>query len=203
MTVKKIPPYLQIGSNILNDRRIKHLNKQMPNGQGLGLFFGLKFILLHEPNQKCYFTDLEIIADDLRTSEQLLRTVIESFNLFIVDKDETGEWFFCPILNDAMRPYFEKCKTNRENALIGAQKKKLKQLQQIVDMRKKLSEDDSSVRSQNDCNANISNVSNISNISNLNEKFEDLNKYLLDKQIKKDKETDRLENLAAQKEIEF
>ena len=161
---RKIPPFLQVKSNLLFDRRIKKLNSEMPNGQGLGLFFGLKFMLLNEPGQKCYLDDLTNIAYDLRTSTPLLMTIITSYNLFAIDEDENGKKFFCPLLNEALEPYFKICETNKINALIGVEKKKLKALQQIKDLRNKLSDKDSGERPQSNRNANVNNVGNINNI---------------------------------------
>lgn len=192
----KIPPYLQTKSNLMNDRRIKKLSSDMPNGQGLGLFFGLKFILLNEPNQRCYLSDVDNVAYDLRTSTPLLLTVINNYNLFAIEEDEFGKKFFCPLLDESLKPYFEKCKTNRDNALIGVEKKRLKQKLQIQEIKNKLSEDDSSKRTLNNREANISKVNK--EISNTTADWDSLNDVLLIKQLNKDKRKELEENLAFQ-----
>jgi hypothetical protein len=156
-----IPKFVPYELNIMNDRRIKRLNNELPNLQGLGAFFALNFILANEPNQRCNLDDIDLIAYDLRTSSQILMTVIESYNLFQIFADENGKKFFCPMLDKALLPYFDKCEKNRENALLGAKKRSLKLEEQKLELKKKeeelklLSHSDSTKRPLNKRSASI------------------------------------------------
>lgn len=150
----KIPPFIPLSSNMIEDKRIKRLNKEIPNCSGLGILMGLYFHLIKEDQLKCAYEDIDIIADELRTSIPLITTVIESYNLFHITEDSTGKKFFSVTLNKALEPYFAKCETNRINAKIGATKRKIKQKQQIEQL-KQLSQCNSSERTLNECSANI------------------------------------------------
>lgn len=130
----KIPPFVPIYSNLIDDKRIKRLNKDMPNCSGLGIMIGLYFNLLKDSQLRCSYDDIDIIADELRTSVPLIITVIESYSLFEIIQDN-GKKFFSPILNQALQPYFEKCETNKINAQIGVQKKKLKKEKQLEELK--------------------------------------------------------------------
>lgn len=152
---KPLPKFLPIETSILNNRNVKRLNKEMPNCQGIGALFGLKLLLINEPSQKCYLDDIDNIAYDLRTSSQILMTVITSYNLFKIEEDEQGKKFFSPMLDKALEPYFLVCETNRKNALIGVQKKKLKQQKQLELLNDQLSDVDSSQRLNSEGKANI------------------------------------------------
>lgn len=164
---KPLPKFLPIETSILNNRNVRKLNSEMPNCQGIGALFGLKLLLINEPNQKCYLDDIDNIAYDLRTSSQILMTVITSYNLFKIEEDEQGKKFFSPMLDKALEPYFLVCETNRKNALIGVQKKKLKQQKQLEALKDQLSDVDSSQQSFNNGEANVieCNIDNIPNSS--------------------------------------
>lgn len=151
----KLPPFVPMGSNYLEDRRIKRLNKDIPNCSGLGMVMGLYFHLLKEPEMKASFDDIDIIADELRTSIPMLTTVITSYNLFEIIEDSTGKKFFSHYLNQQLEPYYKKCEQNKINAQIGAAKRKKAQEKQLIQLKEYLSDNDSSQRSLNECSANI------------------------------------------------
>jgi hypothetical protein len=150
----KIPPFIPLNSSLIDDKRVKRLNKELPNSSGFGILMGLYFHLIREEELKISYQDIDIIADELRTSVPLITTVIESYNLFAITKDDNGKKFFSPMLNQSLQPYFDKCETNSINAKIGANKRKAKQKQQLEEL-KQLSQGNSSKPSLNECSANI------------------------------------------------
>lgn len=104
---KPIPKFLPIEIGFLNNRNVRKLNSEMPNCQGLGALIGLKLILVNQPGQRCYYDDIDNLAYDLRTSAQILLTVISSYNLFKIEEDEQGKKFFSPMLDKALNHIFK------------------------------------------------------------------------------------------------
>lgn len=183
----KIPPFVPIYSNLIDDKRIKRLNKDMPNCSGLGIMIGLYFNLLKDSRLRCSYDDIDIIADELRTSVPLIITVIESYNLFEIIQDN-GKKFFSPILNQALQPYFEKCETNKINAQIGVQKKKLKKEKQLEEL-KQLSLFNSSQRPLSDGEPNNNRIEENIKEKNLSKKeeqesFQNFKKELAGKEVR-------------------
>lgn len=183
----KIPPFVPIYSNLIDDKRIKRLNKDMPNCSGLGIMIGLYFNLLKDSQLRCSYDDIDIIADELRTSVPLIITVIESYSLFEIIQDD-GKKFFSPILNQALQPYFEKCETNKINAQIGVQKKKLKKEKQLEEL-KQLSLFNSSQRPLSDGEPNKNTKEENIKEKNLSKKdgqesFQNFKKKLTGKEVR-------------------
>ena len=183
----KIPPFVPIYSNLIDDKRIKRLNKDMPNCSGLGIMIGLYFNLLKDSQLRCSYDDIDIIADELRTSVPLIITVIESYSLFEIIQDN-GKKFFSPILNQALQPYFDKCETNKINAQIGVQKKKLKKEKQLEEL-KQLSLFNSSQRPLSDGEPNKNRIEENKIEKNLSKKedqenFQNFKKELEGKEVR-------------------
>lgn len=149
----KIPAYMPIDSILIEDIRMKRLIRDMPNCSGIGIVFGLFFHLLKNEKQQCRYDDIDIIADELRTSVPMVITVIENYGFFSVFEDAAGKKFFSPALDKALIPYFEKCEKNSISAKIGAEKRKMKLENQKEELRQ-LSLIDSSQRPLSECSAN-------------------------------------------------
>jgi len=150
----KTPRYLPLDLNFIKDNRIKRLCKDIPNCSGFGMVVGLFFYLAKEKNLKCRLDDLDLIADELRTSVPLLKTIIKSYGLFSI-VEENGEKFFSIYLNELLLPYFDKCEQNSINARIGVEKRRLKKQKQLDELYKlRLSYHNSSQQTLNDCSAN-------------------------------------------------
>ena len=149
----KIPAYMPIDSILIEDIRMKRLIRDMPNCSGSGIVFGLFFHLLKNEKQQCRYDDIDIIADELRTSVPMVITVIEKYGFFSVFEDDMGKKFFSPALDKALIPYFEKCEKNSISAKIGAEKRKMKLENQKEELRQ-LSLIDSSQRPLSECSAN-------------------------------------------------
>lgn len=152
MSNYRIPAYMPIDSILIEDIRMKRLLKDMPNCSGIGIVFGLFFHLLKNEKQQCRYDDIDIIADELRTSIPMVVTVIENYGFFSIFEDDLGKKFFSPALDKALMPYFEKCEKNSVSAKIGAEKRKIKLENQKEELRQ-LSLDDSSQRPLSECSA--------------------------------------------------
>ncbi len=124
--INKVPRFLPLETAFIDDIRIKRLNKDYLNCSGLGVLIGIYFYLLKSPNQICNYNEIDIIADELRTSIAMIIAVIENYNLFFITKDENGKKFFSPALNKSLEPYFEVCEKNKLRSDLAAIKRKEK-----------------------------------------------------------------------------
>lgn len=102
MSNYRIPAYMPIDSILIEDIRMKRLLKDMPNCSGIGIVFGLFFHLLKNEKQQCRYDDIDIIADELRTSVPMVVTVIENYGFFSIFEDDLGKKFFSPALDKAL-----------------------------------------------------------------------------------------------------
>lgn len=159
----KIPPFLPISIAFIGDRRLKRLNKDLPNCQGIGIVFSIFLELVKEKNLSYPLEDIDILADEINTSAALTTTVIKNYDLFDFFEDESGKKFFSTDLKILLEPYYRKVEINRQNAKLGAKKKELKIKNQLLALDKKLSTNDSSQRPQSDGSANVMDC-NLNNI---------------------------------------
>lgn len=157
----KIPPFLPISIAFIGDRRLKRLNKDLPNCQGIGIVFSIFLELVKDKNLSYPLDDIDILADEINTSVALTATVIKNYNLFDFYKDKSGKKFFSTDLKILLEPYYRKVETNRQNAKLGAKKKELRIKNQLLELEQKLSVYDSSQRPQSDGSANLINLNNI------------------------------------------
>ncbi|WP_041962414.1 hypothetical protein [Sulfurospirillum cavolei] len=164
----KIPPFLPISIAFIGDRRLKRLNKDLPNCQGIGIVFSIFLELIKEKNLSYPLDEIDILADEINTSVELTATVIKNYNLFDFFEDNSGKKFFSTDLKILLEPYYRKVEVNRQNAKLGAKKKELKIKNQLLELDKKLSTNDSNQRPQSDGSANVMdyNLNNIKKESN-------------------------------------
>jgi hypothetical protein len=164
----KIPPFLPISIAFIGDRRLKRLNKDLPNCQGIGIVFSIFLELIKEKNLSYPLDEIDILADEINTSVALTATVIKNYNLFDFFEDNSGKKFFSTDLKILLEPYYKKVEVNRQNAKLGAKKKELKIKNQLLELDKKLSTNDSNQRPQSDGSANVMdyNLNNIKKESN-------------------------------------
>lgn len=162
----KIPPFLPISIAFIGDRRLKRLNKDLPNCQGIGIVFSIFLELVKEKNLSYPLDDIDILADEINTSVALATTVIHNYNLFDFFEDTSGKKFFSTDLKILLEPYFKKVEINRQNAKLGVKQKELKIKNQILEVEQKLSVYDSSQRPLSDGSANVIEC----NLNNINKK---------------------------------
>ena len=152
--IKKLPNFIPLKTALFDDIRVKRLNKEITNCSGLGIMIGLYFQLLKNPRLCCSYDDIDIIADELRTSVPMVMTVIEKYNLFEVIEDN-GTKFFSPILNLALEPYWDICEMNKIRSDIATEKRKQKKKQQLEELKKLMSIESSRLNLPNVIECNI------------------------------------------------
>ena len=98
-------------SNARHDRKVKRIIKEL-GVEGYGIYFMLLEVLREQTTLQYPMDDIDLLADEFRTSEQKVRTVICNYKLFDVTPDEM---FFSPKLIEYLEPYF-KMKAQRQLA---------------------------------------------------------------------------------------
>ena len=90
-------------SNVRHDRRIKRMEKEL-GLEAYAIYFKLFEILREQIDFKYPMDDLDLLADEIGTSEQKVRVVICNYQLFQVDE---CNMFFSVSFNEAMEPYLK------------------------------------------------------------------------------------------------
>jgi len=147
MSNLKNKDYFPHPSNLRNDRRMKRVMKDLPGGVGYGAVVLTMERLRCEHNQRYPLADLDLLADEFGISLAVLQTVISSYNLFSIEKNEQDEVFFSPLLDELLEPYRQKVEHNKIAGLISAKKRKEKQELLL----KRLSVDNSTQHMLNTC----------------------------------------------------
>lgn len=195
--MEKIPPNFLFPTNFRNGKNIKRLIKDF-NIQGYGIAIYLLETLAETDGHKYPINDIDLLSDEMKVSVPIINTVISSYGLFEIVEEENGTQFISIQLNQWLQPYYRQVEQRRLAGKLSAEKRKIKQEKELLE----LSLLDSSQRPLNCCatNKEINNKRNkeINNTSEENdaEKFTKLNKFLLTKQISKDKQNQKYENLA-------
>jgi DnaD/phage-associated family protein len=117
--MKKDAFYFPHFCNARHDRKIKRLVKEL-GVEGYGMFFMTLEVLREQLDFKYPLEDIDLLADEFKTSEQKLRTVICNYKLFEVDLE--GD-FFSPKQIEYLQPYI-KAKEQRRLAGIESGKKR-------------------------------------------------------------------------------
>jgi hypothetical protein len=118
-------------ANLRNDRRMKRAMKDLPGAVGYGAIVLVMEVLRCEPEYKYPVRDLDLLASEFDISLPILQTVIANYGFFKFYKDANEDMFISPLLNELMIPYHEKQKQNKIAGEISAQKRKIKQEQQL------------------------------------------------------------------------
>lgn len=121
-------------ADLRNDRRMKRAMKDLPGAVGYGVIVLMMEVLRNEPDFRYPMKDLDLLASEFDISLPILQTVITSYGFFELYTIEDGEMFISPLLNTLMTPYIEKKKKNQIAGRISAQKRKLKQEQQLLEL---------------------------------------------------------------------
>jgi hypothetical protein len=125
--------------NARHDRKIKRLTKEL-GLEGYGIFFMLLEVLREQTDFKYPMQDLDLLADEFKTSEQKIRVVICNYQLFEIVSYNSKEKFFSPKLLVYLQPYFTMKEQRKQAGLKSGEARKLKAL-----------EDKSNERSFNGC----------------------------------------------------
>ena len=201
MMSKTVPNFL-FPTNFRNGKNVKRLIKDF-NVQGYGIAVYLLETLAETEGHQYPINDIDLLADEMKVSVPIINTVINAYGLFEIVEREDGTQFISTQLNKWLEPYYTKVEKLSTAGKISALKKKQKQEEQL----KQLSLSNSSQHVLN-TSATINKLINKRNKENSfseneTEKFEELNQKLLSKQLNKDIEIEKLENLAVSKENEI
>lgn len=90
-------------SNTRHERRIMRMEKEL-GLEAYAIYFKLLEILREQPDFKYPLKDIDLLADEIGSSEQKVRVVICNYQLFNVD---TQEQFFSADLNESLQPYLK------------------------------------------------------------------------------------------------
>ena len=124
--MKKDAYYFPHFSNARHDRKVKRITKEL-GVEGYGIYFMILEVLREQTDLKYPVQDIDLLADEFRTSEQKVRTVISNYDLFTIDEDEM---FFSPKLFLYLEPYFNMKKQRVEAGKKSAEARKVKMLEQ-------------------------------------------------------------------------
>jgi hypothetical protein len=184
----KTPPNFLFPTNFRSNKNIKRLIKDL-NVQGYGIAVYLLETLAETDGHMYPMSDLDLLADEMRISVPIITTVIDAYSIFEIVSLSDGKKFVSTQLNAWLEPYYKQVEQRSIAGKISAEKKKLKQLSQL----------DSSQQPLND-------RSTINKINKINkeekeevEKWDELNEKMTLRQIRKDIEVEKLENLAQEK----
>jgi len=90
-------------SNSRHERRIRRMEKEL-GLEAYAIYFKLLEILREQSEFKYPLKDVDLLADEIGSSEQKVRVVICNYQLFNVD---TQEQFLSADLNDSLQPYLK------------------------------------------------------------------------------------------------
>jgi len=115
--------------NARHDRKIKRLRKEL-GLEGYGIFFMLLEVLREQTDLRYPMDDLDLLADEMGTSEQKVRTVVCNYQLFDIDTSSNKDKFFSPKLLVYLQPYFTMKNQRIEAGKKSAEKRRIKALEE-------------------------------------------------------------------------
>lgn len=111
--MKKDAFYFPHFSDASKDRKIMRLEKEL-GLEGYAIYFKLLEVLRQQNDFKYPLAEIDLLADDFKTSEQKVRVVICNYSLFQVDDNEH---FFSLKQIYYLQPYIEKTSRARQAAI--------------------------------------------------------------------------------------
>ena len=201
---KKETCYFSHDANAKDDFKVMLLIEEL-GLEGYGIFWVLIETLREQQNYKYPLKLLSVLARKYNTTLAKLEVVVRNYHLFIIEDDC---FFYSSSLNRRMQKMEEAIEQRVIAGKISAAKRKQKQIEQLKQLEINLSVNDSSERPLNECSTSVQQIkekknkekeiksSIFSSDENEAEKFEQLNKQLLSKQLSKDLNVEELENLA-------
>ena len=181
-------PSFMLPTNFRSQKNIKRLIKEF-DVQGYGIAVYLLETLAEADNHMYACRDIDLLADEMRVSISKIESVIMNFQIFEIVTTADGQMFISSKLNKWLEPYYTIKEQRQLAGRISAQKRKIKQIEQL----NLLSQIDSSQRPLNGgstINESINESINI--VDDEAEKWRIWNEQQIQKQIK----IDKLEELA-------
>lgn len=180
-------PSFMLPTNFRSQKNVKRLIKEY-DVQGYGIAVYLLETLAETDNHMYACRDIDLLADEMRVSISKIESVILKFQIFEIVTTADGQMFISSKLNKWLEPYYTIKEQRQLAGRISAQKRKIKQIEQL----NLLSQIDSSQRPLNGgstINESINESINI--VDDEAEKWRIWN----EQQIKKQMQTDKLEDL--------
>ena len=180
-------PSFMLPTNFRHQKNVKRLIKEY-DVQGYGIAVYLLETLAETDNHMYACRDIDLLADEMRVSISKIESVILKFQIFEIVTTADGQMFISSKLNKWLEPYYTIKEQRQLAGRISAQKRKIKQIEQL----NLLSQIDSSQRPLNGgstINESINESINI--VDDEAEKWRIWN----EEQIKKQMQTDKLEDL--------
>lgn len=127
---KTVPNFL-FPTNFRNGKNIKRLIKDF-NVQGYGIAVYLLETLAETEGHQYPLNDIDLLADEMKISVPVINTVINAYGLFEIIQHEDGNQFISSQLNKWLQPYYKQVEQRQIAGKISAEKKKIKQKQQLL-----------------------------------------------------------------------
>ena len=182
-------PSFMLPTNFRSQKNVKRLIKEY-DVQGYGIAVYLLETLAETDNHMYACRDIDLLADEMRVSISKIESVILKFQIFEIVTTADGQMFISSKLNKWLEPYYAIKEQRQLAGRISAQKRKIKQLEQL----NLLSQIDSSQRPL-DGRSTINKLINQSiNIIDDEDEAEKWRKWDEDA-IKKQMQIDKLEDL--------
>lgn len=110
--MKKDAYYFPHFSNARNDRKIRRMVK-LQGLESYAVYFMILEVLREQDGFRYPMEDVDLLADEFKTSEDRVKSIVDSFDLFTIEDD----YFYSPRLNEYMTPYLEKKERARNASL--------------------------------------------------------------------------------------
>ena len=181
-------PSFMLPTNFRSQKNVKRLIKEF-DVQGYGIAVYLLETLAETDNHMYACRDVDLLADEMRVSISKIESVIMNFQIFEIVTTADGQMFISSKLNKWLEPYYTIKEQRQLAGRISAQKRKIKQIEQL----NLLSQLDSSQRPLNGGSTINESINESINIADDEaEKWRIWNEQQIQKQIK----IDKLEELA-------
>ncbi len=182
-------PSFMLPTNFRSQKNVKRLIKEY-DVQGYGIAVYLLETLAETDNHMYACRDIDLLADEMRVSISKIESVIMNFQIFEIIKTCDGQMFISSKLNKWLEPYYTIKEQRQLAGRISAQKRKIKQLEQL----NLLSQIDSSQRPLDGRSTINQSINQSINIIDDEDEAEKWRKWDEDA-IKKQMQIDKLENL--------
>jgi hypothetical protein len=196
--MSKTPPNFLFPTNFRSGKNLKRLIKDF-TVQGYGIAVYLLETLAETEGHQYPIKDIDLLADEMKVSVPIINTVISAYGLFEIIEVEDGSQFISSQLNQWLQPYYKQTEQKKLAGKVSAEKRRIKQEQQLLEL-SRLNSIQQPLNGGSTINKLINKRINKSslffNSEDESEKLDELNQQLLNKQLHKDFQIEKLENLA-------
>jgi len=104
-----------------NDKRIRRLRNEL-RVEGYGVYYMVLEILMSQKGFRYPLEDIDLLAQEIGTTEAVARTVICNYKLFEIDDKQN---FFSHDFNESLVPLMKSIESSRFGGLVSAKRKQL------------------------------------------------------------------------------